>query len=70
LCEDSLTKDYKTTVVIPKLFFSGKISPKLCDGTRLQVKHLRKNIIGATILTEYEKEKLYLFQNTTNIILS
>jgi hypothetical protein len=29
--------------------------PKLCAGTRIQVKHLRKNIIETTILTEYAK---------------
>jgi hypothetical protein len=28
---------------------------KLCNGERLLVKHLRKNIIEATILTEYAK---------------
>jgi hypothetical protein len=37
------------------LFFAGRrLPPKLCD-ERLQVKHLWRNIIEATVLTEYEK---------------
>jgi hypothetical protein len=51
-----------TTVQKPKLFFSGRrLLVELCKGTRLQVKQLIKNIIEATVLTEYAKEKLYLF---------
>jgi ATP-dependent DNA helicase PIF1 len=38
-----------------------KLPPKLCDGTVVQVKHLRKNTIEATILTEYLKvETLFI----------
>jgi hypothetical protein len=51
--ENILTKYYKTTVLLPKLFFfQGRYyPPKLCEGTRLQVKHLSKNITEATVLT-------------------
>jgi hypothetical protein len=62
LFEDRLTKVYKSKVVITKLFFSGIYNPsKLCDVTRLQVKHLRKNQIEAKLLTEYAKVELHLF---------
>jgi hypothetical protein len=32
--------------------------PTLCDGTRLEVEHLNKNISEATILTEYAKREI------------
>jgi hypothetical protein len=33
----------------------GRLPLKLCNGTRLQVKHLRKKVTEITILTEYAK---------------
>jgi hypothetical protein len=47
-------------VIIPKLFFLCRRFPllQLCNGTRLQVKHLRKNIVEATVLTEYAKGEI------------
>jgi hypothetical protein len=52
------------------LFFSGKVlPPTFCGGKSLNVKRLRKNIIYATILSEYAKEKQYLLPNTINVIL-
>jgi hypothetical protein len=57
--------------------FQGRYyPPKLCDGTRLLVKHSRRNIIENMLLTQYAKEKLYLFPKyhkkyhlTTHLIL-
>jgi hypothetical protein len=48
MIDDKLTEN-KKTALIPKLLF-----PKLCNETRLQVEHLRKNIklVEATILRE------------------
>jgi hypothetical protein len=70
LFEDKRTEGDKTTVLKPKLFFrGGDCPPKLCDGIRLQIIHKRKNIIKATILTEYAKEETaFFFQCTINIM--
>jgi hypothetical protein len=63
LFEDKCTKDDKTTVLLQKKFFSlRKLPQEFCYAKKLQVKHLIKEIIiEATLLTEYAKEKLYLF---------
>jgi hypothetical protein len=51
-----MIKDDETTAVIPKLFkivfFCEEIAPQWrCNGTRLQVKHFRRNVVGLTVLT-------------------
>jgi hypothetical protein len=56
LFEGKLTKDDEIITLIPKFSFQGGYYPlKLCNGARLQVKHLRTNIIEATILTIHAK---------------
>jgi hypothetical protein len=58
-------KYYKATVGILKCFFRERYCPpKLWDGTKLQVKYLRKNMLKTKFLTEYAKGKRYFSQNT------
>jgi hypothetical protein len=45
----------KTKVVTPKSLSGRRLPLTRCNCTRLDVKPLRRNIIEATILTEFEK---------------